>query len=91
MWPKQRLAELHKKCKHPPTNTRPQSHLFHDKTTCNLTGGVREPSRMAAYWTGGGGSVCASSMREYATLCTLRAHAVLLESAVPRPLIYILL
>ena len=27
-----------KNCKHPPTNTRPESHLFHDKTTCNLTG-----------------------------------------------------
>ena len=29
-----------KNCKHPPTNTRPQSDLFHDKTTCNLTGGA---------------------------------------------------
>ena len=27
-----------KNCKHPPTSTRPESHLFHDKTTCNLTG-----------------------------------------------------
>ena len=30
-----------KSCKHPPASTRPESHLFHDKTTCNLTGARR--------------------------------------------------
>ena len=42
-----------KNCKHLPTNKCSQSHLFHDKTTCNLTrGGGSDDDVRGCKWCG---------------------------------------